>query len=555
LRWRRTLERVQTTALPNPLANLDPRRVLRGAGLVACAAWLPVLILWGPAPFTVTFDDAYYYFAIARHVAAGHGSTFDGINHTNGYHPLWLVVCVLPYLLGLGQLVAVRFVLVVQLVLWALTLWMVATVVGDAVDGFPRLSGRSQRTAAVALAVVFFIAAANPFVMKTFVNGLESGIAAVAAAGLLVLACRRGQWLPGESRRAQLGAGAVFAVAFLARTDAVFFIGAALVWSVLASRGHERRELLLTFAVPAVVAAAYLASNRLLFGSPLQVSGVVKRLPLTGARTIGMLMAGIVALAIVAAVRNLGSGTGRFARTRGLLATTGWFAAGCVLLVAYYRLLSVETYLWYYAPLVLYGIVLVMHVAADLLEGAAVEAPAGRVPHRQILLFAALLAAPLVAASIVSGRSFIDPGLRSLMDGDRAVGIWLGATLPRGQVAASWDAGVIGYFADRPVVNLDGLVNSFEFNRARRQGPSATSRFLDRERVTYIVNHGPLVNGVDPDIGRSLDVLLGPGAGTRAQEIYRVEYFYSGASAGKRGRRRWATFAYVLRGPRSSTAP
>ena len=104
-----------------------------------CVAWLPVLVRWGPAPFTVTFDDAYYYFAIARHLAEGHGSSFDGINLTNGYHPLWLAVCTLPYLLGLAGLAAVRAVLVLQLGVWAATLWIVATIEANAIDRFPRL--------------------------------------------------------------------------------------------------------------------------------------------------------------------------------------------------------------------------------------------------------------------------------------------------------------------------------------------------------------------------------------------------------------------------------
>ena len=45
------------------------------------------------APFETilaTFeDDAFYYLTIARHMALGDGSTFDGIHRTNGYHPLW----------------------------------------------------------------------------------------------------------------------------------------------------------------------------------------------------------------------------------------------------------------------------------------------------------------------------------------------------------------------------------------------------------------------------------------------------------------------------------
>ena len=41
-----------------------------------------------------TRDDAYYYFKVAQNISEGHGSTFDGINSTNGYHPLWMIVCV-----------------------------------------------------------------------------------------------------------------------------------------------------------------------------------------------------------------------------------------------------------------------------------------------------------------------------------------------------------------------------------------------------------------------------------------------------------------------------
>src|SRR5829696_2074212 len=39
-------------------------------------------------------DDAYYYFKVAQNISEGHGSTFDGINKTNGYHPLWMLICI-----------------------------------------------------------------------------------------------------------------------------------------------------------------------------------------------------------------------------------------------------------------------------------------------------------------------------------------------------------------------------------------------------------------------------------------------------------------------------
>ena len=39
------------------------------------------------------YDDAFYYFQIAYHMAEGRFSTFDGgVTRTNGYHPLWALL-------------------------------------------------------------------------------------------------------------------------------------------------------------------------------------------------------------------------------------------------------------------------------------------------------------------------------------------------------------------------------------------------------------------------------------------------------------------------------
>ncbi len=38
-------------------------------------------------------DDAFYYYKVAQNVLSGHGFTFDQIHLTNGFHPLWMGVC------------------------------------------------------------------------------------------------------------------------------------------------------------------------------------------------------------------------------------------------------------------------------------------------------------------------------------------------------------------------------------------------------------------------------------------------------------------------------
>ena len=62
-----------------------------------------------------TRDDAYYYFKVAENISEGHGSTFDGINVTNGYHPLWMIICIPIFSLARFDLILpLRILLVVM---------------------------------------------------------------------------------------------------------------------------------------------------------------------------------------------------------------------------------------------------------------------------------------------------------------------------------------------------------------------------------------------------------------------------------------------------------
>ena len=62
--------------------------------------------------------------------------------------------------------------------------------------------------------------------------------------------------------------------------------------------------------------------------------------------------------------------------------------------------------------------------------------------------------------------------------------------LPEDSVVGSWDAGVIGYFSRFPVVNLDGLGNSYGYLRALREGTEVT--FYPRYGITHFATSGPL---------------------------------------------------------------
>ena len=67
-------------------------------------------------------------------------------------------------------------------------------------------------------------------------------------------------------------------------------------------------------------------------------------------------------------------------------------------------------------------------------------------------------------------------------------------TLPEGSIVGSWDAGTLGYFSRFPVVNLDGLVNSYDYLRAQAKDEERYRKFAYRPRhheefgLTHLAN-------------------------------------------------------------------
>lgn len=511
-----------------PRADRDTRPLVLAA-LGAGVAWLAVILLWSDAPFALTFDDAWYYGEIGRNLAHGHGSTFDTINATNGYHPAWQAICVLPRLIGLDGTAAMRAQLAVQLGCW------IAAVV---------LVVRSVRRPSPVLAAAVALFAANPFVLRAVGSGLESGLVVLVGALLLTRADDLDVDDPDPAGRRRFGA--LLALAFLARTDAALLTLICAAWILPDVRrlGVDGvRRLAQLVAAPAITAAVYVTANRVTFGRPLQISGDIKRVDLTPGIAIAVLVVAVVAFLLGRKLRALGPSE-RFGRLTGFLAATGWYVPFCVGLVGYYTLLSAQQWLWYFAPLVLYALALLVHGGADLLDGAAAE---GRSSLRAVQ---AILLLPLLGGFLFLTPQFLDPHLRSIQEANRDAGRWISANLPEDAVIASWDAGVLGAFTDQPVVNLDGVVNSGEFADATAAGRGGA--FLRAEGVTHIANHGDVIDGDDPLARELVDEIFGPGTGAAMDIVHTQPFLYSGATTrGGSGLRELAVFVYELAQERS----
>ena len=542
--------------------------MLLTAAAVVTAIWLVVVVVWRDAPFSLTFDDAFYYFGIARNVAHGHGSTFDGIDPTNGYHPLWMLLSVPVYALGGDGTPAVRVLLVVQVLCYGAALALVAWIAARAIDGWPRLAAKRPDaakasvwcTAIVALALV--VVSADPFVVKVFVNGMESGVVVLLDAAILAVgATWRGRLLGRGRPGARWAVGLLLAALVLTRTDSVFLLTVMGVWALAEARSDPRGSLLplaQLFALPAVALTAYLVSNQVMFGLLVQISGLTKKAPFTLDRLAWSVVA-IVAAGLLGWWGYRRSRTkmarSRFGRVRAFLASTGWFGSFCVLQIAYYQTFQTQQWLWYYCSAVLYLVCLLVVGVADFVEAALIEAPAAS-PARALIPITAILLLPLVAGLIYEARLFADPDGHSIAIADRDAGVWIDRHLPRDAVLASWDAGALGYYAHRPVINLDGVANSYAYYQASRNG--TVGRFLSARGIDGIVNLGTPVEGQDPEIVGFVRDELGADAASRLvlRKTWPLTYTgtTTGAAGARSGTRHLAVFLYLLGGANSGSS-
>jgi len=179
-------------------------------------------------------DDAYYYFKVAQNISQGAGSTFDGIHPTNGYHPLWLLICIPIFALARFDLI-----LPLRVLLVVMSLINLATAIL-----LYRLIGGAMSRPAGMLAAIYWVF--NPTLQGLFYQpGLESGIALffVVLALYIIYKIEQNWRKEGVSLRKIAFLGLVSTLAVFSRLDLVFFASIIGVWIVF--RGTPLRYFLL----------------------------------------------------------------------------------------------------------------------------------------------------------------------------------------------------------------------------------------------------------------------------------------------------------------------
>ncbi len=174
-------------------------------------------------------DDAFFYYQVARNVVEGRGFTFDGVNLTNGYHPLWMLVCLAVFWLA-------RFHLLLPLRVLILVSGLLNGVTG--VILFRLLRRHLHIFAAVLGALVWMLL---PVIYNNFTaKGLESVLSAFFISLLLLKAIPLLETGRAPKMQDYLFLGVISALTILSRLDNVFLVGVIGVFVVFRLRRIRR---------------------------------------------------------------------------------------------------------------------------------------------------------------------------------------------------------------------------------------------------------------------------------------------------------------------------
>lgn len=434
---------------------------------------------------SVVPDDASYFLEVAQNIAAGEGSSFDGIHRTNGLQPLWTYA-----LAGLFTIVTgtpeslLRVVLVIQALLLALAGVVVL-----------RVQSKFYEARVGVVACLLFIL----LVQIPGTTGMESALLMLSLSVLLGLGVSWRVFDEHRPRR-EFVFGLALGAAMLSRLDAVF-LGAAICAACLPgirAGSRARRTALVRLAMivlgASVVVAPYLAHNLLLFGHPVPISGVLKssfphaELTPHVLAHLGPLKAGAALTAVAAAVLylvwfvRLRRGGRRSGSTDGesLYHSALAVMAASILIHFPYSLLFMKwTEAWYFTQ---YGLFLTLAVGPLV---AWFLSPGSSLVRRWVYRAGA------TALFLCGLLAVADRATRPLDSCWHVVSyeaaVWARENTDETDIFSMANAGHFGFFSERRVVNLDGLVGTFDFQNVLRE--RRLNAFLSDRNVDYLVEH------------------------------------------------------------------
>jgi len=475
-------------------------------------------------------DDTYYYLKIAQNITAGKSATFDGIHKTNGFHPLWLLVLtLLSAIPGLGQVGLIRIVLVLQALLFLGSLTLIKK---NAKEVFPPL-----------LIATLLMIPMYPRFFHIFHGGMESGLVIFLLLLILFLLPKIfSEIFSSKWHLYSLLLGALLTALVLTRLD-TFFLPAVILSYILIIDICKHKSpttaslgALLAGSVVVLGLLPFLTWNYTNFGTIATISSKMKvKWSLSGTTNqvlrmvttypeyfVGFAFAAIGIIIILLSKRYFNQEQ----RDRFLIPIT-LFAISSLLFLTF-NFLFVKWGVFAYTfsfllPVIVLGTAMPLLILLKELKSK----------RGGMLIMKALF---IIAAISTLGTQTYSLSRREMGMTIRIyeTAIYARENTPEGAIFAMKDCGVFGYYSQRTTINLDGLVNDFEYQEHLRSGQ--LEEYIQKNNVDYFVQHAfwfddyPVNTGDYQQYSLYIPSRVYDGFGanitvSKEQEFYRSEFY------------------------------
>jgi len=205
------------------------------------------------------------------------------------------------------------------------------------------------------------------------------------------------------------------------------------------------------------------------------------------------------------------------AELRPMLSLWSCLAIGELIYYIYIAVSGVQytTYfLWYRSPSYIFWIITISLIALFTLERigrAKILASITKWGPLGISLLSFFVAVYMFARSLNFTSNLYAARYRAAL--------WIAENLPSGTTFAAWNAGQLGFFSDRPFINLDGVINNVDYYERVLRGTTPLANYLVENKVDYIVDYA--IYDAIPDYPVVETFPVNDGSG-RSIQIWRV---------------------------------
>jgi hypothetical protein len=494
--------------------------------IVITSAFILLAIPFHLRPDNFIVDDGYFYPQIARNIVSGYGSTFNRVMPTNGYHPLWMLVCILAASIFRSATSLIQ----------ALGVISDALVLGSTFLFIYLCEVFKKRAATAGIAVLVF--------MTTTIGiwrMLEADLALVLQLLILALVVRLQLKKQKLTAMRAIFLGGLLGLALLARLDLIFFVASVYVYITVLlfkeNSGLSRRlwlsRALYVGAGCCLLVIPYLLINLHEFHHLMPISGAITRGFLNNRRvplySFPVIIASLFNLAIF--LRNKNS----YFSTLGLLTSCG------ALLHLSYSILFGSLSAWYLTT----GYLSVAFCATWLFDRflGRTYLPMRYAVCGGLVIFTAMLS--LESLRIISNFSYArmltgHVSFAKYVEPKRVLAEKLARMLPPGSRIFMYDGpGGVAYYSGMSIIPIDGLVGSYTYNDLLLA--KGLDGYIRDEKIQYVI--APVV-----PVGDSYPADASVTRGIAGGEIISIDaplYHRSAGTLALRDEDRLGTFATV----------